>query len=45
MALPTVAATYQAGAVTLSGTLDTLRLTTVGGVETFDLGAANITHE
>jgi hypothetical protein len=33
------------GAVSLSGTLDRVRLTTVGGTETFDAGLFNITYE
>jgi hypothetical protein len=34
-----------AGNVTLSGTLDRLRLTTVGGTDTFDAGSVNIMYE
>lgn len=33
------------GAVTLSGTLDRVRLTTVGGTDTFDAGSVNIFYE
>lgn len=33
------------GSVTLSGTLDRLRLTTVNGTDTFDAGSANILYE
>ena len=33
------------GSVTLSGTLDRLRLTTVGGTDTFDAGSVNIMYE
>ncbi len=33
---------HSAGVKTLSGTLDRLRLTTVGGVDTFDLGSVSI---
>ena len=34
-----------AGAVTLSGTLDRLRITTVSGTNTFDAGSINILYE
>jgi len=34
-----------AGAVTLSGTLDRVRITTVNGTDTFDLGSINILYE
>jgi hypothetical protein len=34
-----------AGAVTLSGTLDRVRITTVGGTNTFDAGSINILYE
>lgn len=34
-----------AGDKTFGGTLDRLRLTTVGGADTFDAGSANITYE
>jgi hypothetical protein len=41
--------TYQtlvfAGGVTLSGTLDRVRITTVGGTDTFDAGSINILYE
>ena len=33
------------GAVTLSGTLDRVRITTVGGTDTFDAGTINIMYE
>jgi hypothetical protein len=33
------------GDVTLSGTLDRLRVTTVGGTDTFDAGTVNILYE
>jgi hypothetical protein len=33
------------GTVTLSGTLDRVRVTTVGGTDTFDLGSINILYE
>jgi hypothetical protein len=36
---------YYAGNVTLSGTLDRLRLTTVNGTDTFDAGSINILYE
>lgn len=34
-----------AGAVTLSGTLDRIRITTVNGTDTFDAGSINIMYE
>ena len=33
------------GTVTLSGVLDGIRLTTAGGVNTFDAGSVNIFYE
>lgn len=36
---------WGAGSVTLSGALDRLRLTTVGGTDTFDAGSVNILYE
>jgi hypothetical protein len=36
---------FSNGSKTLSGALDRVRLTTVGGVDTFDTGAVNITYE
>jgi hypothetical protein len=39
------AATMGGGSVTLSGTLDRLRFTTVNGTDVFDLGAINIIYE
>jgi hypothetical protein len=33
------------GGVTLSGTLDRLRITTVNGTDTFDAGSVNILYE
>jgi hypothetical protein len=33
------------GAVTLSGTLDRVRITTVNGTDTFDAGSINILYE
>ena len=38
-------ASYSAGRVTLSGTLDRVRITTVNGTDTFDLGSINILYE
>jgi len=37
--------TYSAGQVTLSGALDRVRITTVGGTDTFDAGSINILYE
>ena len=37
--------TMSAGAVTLAGVLDRLRITTVGGTDTFDAGTINIMYE
>lgn len=34
-----------AGAVTISGTLDRIRITTVNGTDTFDAGSINILVE
>ena len=34
-----------AGSITLSGTLDRVRITTVGGTNTFDAGSINIAYE
>lgn len=34
-----------AGSITLSGTLDRIRITTVGGTDTFDAGSINILYE
>lgn len=39
------AAACSAGSVTLSGTLDRIRITTVGGTDTFDAGSVNIMYE
>jgi len=36
---------FGAGVVTLSGTLDRVRLTTIGGTATFDAGSINILYE
>jgi hypothetical protein len=36
---------YGAGIVTLSGTLDRVRITTVNGIDTFDAGSINILYE
>ena len=38
-------ASYSAGDVTLSGTLDRVRITTVNGTDTFDAGSINILWE
>ena len=43
-ATPTVTG-FGAGDVTLSGTLDRLRVTTVNGTDTFDAGTINISYE
>ena len=40
-----VANQIQAGSITLSGTLDRVRITTVGGTDTFDAGTVNIMYE
>jgi len=46
MALSSAANTlFGAGSVTLSGTLDRVRITTVNGTDTFDAGAVNIIYE
>jgi hypothetical protein len=37
--------TTTSGAVTLSGALDRVRITTVGGTDTFDAGSINILYE
>ena len=39
------AAVFGAGGVTLSGTLDRVRITTVNGTDTFDAGSINILYE
>lgn len=36
---------YSCGTVTLSGTLDRIRITTVNGTDTFDAGSINILYE
>jgi len=36
---------FQGGVVTLSGTLDRVRITTVNGTDTFDAGTINILYE
>lgn len=36
---------FASGGVTLAGTLDRIRLTTVGGTDTFDAGSVNILYE
>ena len=42
---PALNVMFVAGGVTLSGTLDRLRLTTVNGTDTFDAGSINIMYE
>lgn len=37
--------TFNAGAVALAGALDRVRITTVGGTDTFDAGAINVLYE
>jgi hypothetical protein len=34
-----------AGSITLGGTLDRVRITTVNGIDTFDAGSVNILYE
>jgi hypothetical protein len=41
----TVVQSNSAGAITLSGTLDRVRITTVNGTDTFDAGSINISYE
>ena len=36
---------YSASTVTLSATLDSVRITTVNGTDTFDAGSINILYE
>jgi len=43
--IPGSNASYCAGRVTISGTLDRVRITTVNGTDTFDLGSINIFYE
>jgi hypothetical protein len=43
--LTSVRICYSAGSVTLSGTLDRVRITTFLGVDTFDAGSINILYE
>lgn len=43
--MSSTASTYIAGGVTLSGTLDRLRITTVNGTDTFDAGSINVLYE
>jgi hypothetical protein len=46
MALSNLANTLNgAGSVTLSATLDRIRITTVNGTDTFDAGSINIAYE
>jgi len=42
---PTIGNTQVGGAVTLSGTLDRLRITSSNGTDTFDAGSVNILYE
>ena len=41
----TAGAAYMSGTKTLAGTLDRVRITTVGGTDTFDAGSVNILYE
>lgn len=41
----TTVVTYAAGDITLSGTLDRIRLTMIGGADAFDAGSVNILYE
>jgi hypothetical protein len=41
----TDASRYGGGSIALSGTLDRVRITTVGGTDTFDAGSINILYE
>jgi hypothetical protein len=45
MRVTTAACVFGAGDKTLSGTLDRVRITTVGGTDTFDAGSINILYE
>jgi hypothetical protein len=45
MRVTTAACVFGAGDKTLSGTLDRVRITTVGGTDTFDAGSINIMYE
>jgi len=40
-----VATSYTGGSITLSGTLDRVRITTTNGTDTFDAGSINILYE
>ena len=40
-----VAALYLAGSISLSGTLDRVRITTANGTDAFDAGSINILYE
>jgi hypothetical protein len=42
---PSEGTNFHAGTVTLSGTLDRIRITTVNGTDTFDAGTINIMYE
>ena len=39
------ATVYTSGSIALGGVLDRLRLTTVGGTDTFDAGSVNVLYE
>ena len=45
IANPNINASYICGNVTLSGTLDRIRITTANGTDTFDAGSINIMYE
>ena len=45
LALPAIGKHICSGGVTLSGTLDRVRITTVSGTDTFDAGSINILYE
>ena len=45
LALPAIGKHICSGGVTLSGTLDRVRITTVNGTDTFDAGSINILYE
>jgi hypothetical protein len=43
--IPAGNSSYCSGRVTIGGTLDRVRLTTINGTDTFDLGSVNILYE
>jgi hypothetical protein len=43
--IPAANSSYCSGRVTIGGTLDRVRLTTINGTDTFDLGSVNIFYE